>query len=447
MGAAPIGSLAAAGSEGLRVSASKYDIFSSLNGENSSATELSSRSGKDCEKMLVVPWLQVVAGKSDGEGHFNTGNKRRYSRRERENQHDDQCVPCPAPQRRKLDESELGRKRLLESTPRSSVFAATSHNCPIQRLLGDKYQLRDCLGEGTYSKVYEAIEIDISKQYAIKIISKNHRKLQGSGRLYDKEINILQSLKPHLCIVKLHDVLRSPTHVCMVLDLAEGGDLASRLTRDGCFSEERSKCIVRMILEGVLHLHQNGVTHRDLKLENILFKTEALNSDIVISDFGLAYQKKGQSENCDCNRNNNSTCKGCKSFFSMKGEDGMSTTCGTPEYLSPEMLDGDIYSNKVDLWAVGVIAYALISGNMPFANEDGSGRGRARMYQRIKEAKYTSVVEVSDVCRLGLVVVPTGTKGADLIVSDICYPTGCHEVYDPQSSNCHQRKYENIPSS
>ena len=261
-----------------------------------------------------------------------------------------------------------------------------------------KYELKDLIGEGTFSKVYRGWERGSTCVYALKVINKRHSKLQSSENLYEKEIRILQNCKPHPNIIRLHEVLRGETHVCMVMELAAGGDLFSRLKSESHFSEEQSMSTVKMILSGVMHLHNNGITHRDLKLENILYKTDTPDSVIVISDFGLAHQRKVSNiEFSGCNCKNSSNCGSCScNFFAMSGDCGMSTTCGTAEYFSPEMLDGEIYTGKVDLWAVGVVTYAMLCGKMPFSNEDGGGMGRVRMYQRIKMADYSLEDEVRE---------------------------------------------------
>ncbi len=69
----------------------------------------------------------------------------------------------------------------------------------------------------------------------------------------------------------------------------------------------------------------------------------------------------------------------------------MQTTCGTEDYISPEMLDGDIYTNRVDMWALGIIMYAMLCGQMPFVDEN-----RAKMYHKIKNGSYETSSEVSD---------------------------------------------------
>jgi len=369
--------------------------------------------GKSYESKLVVPWLQAAEKNSDKRSNSGTGNKRRNSRREElDDGADVRSLRTPAPLRRKLDDNVDGKKSIPKrdvNTPRKSE-ALTTHNAVItaqaelqvQRIAADQYQLGDLIGEGTYSKVYRVLKRGSSLAYAMKVINKNNKKFVSSGKLYEKELRVLQSCKLHPNVIKLHDILRSGSHICMVMELASGGDLLSRLNESGRFTEDQCARTVKMVLSGVSHLHQIGITHRDLKLENVLYKTNQLDSNVVIIDFGLAHLKKmadpREESECGCGTSDRNCSICSRNFFGTIGEDGMSTTCGTPEYLSPEMLDGEIYSAKVDLWAVGVITYALLSGRMPFSNEEGDGRGRAKMYQQIKKANFSTEDEVRGCC-------------------------------------------------
>ena len=112
------------------------------------------------------------------------------------------------------------------------------------------------------------------------------------------------------------------------------------------------------------YLHSLGITHRDLKPENLLYYHPGHDSKILITDFGL------------------SSCR-------KSGEIYMHTTCGTPEYISPELLARKPYTSQVDLWAVGVITYILLSGTMPF-DEDN----QPKIYRLILKAKYSYAGEV-----------------------------------------------------
>ena len=227
-----------------------------------------------------------------------------------------------------------------------------------------KYDFQKLIGEGSFSKVHRVKNKQTNELYALKIISKNT--LCGTEiPNYDKELKILSRVK-HQSIVTLYEVFHTRSKVYLVLELATGGDLYDRLSSKGHFSEPLAKTTVTMITSGLSYLHQLGITHRDIKLENLLYKYPGDESQIVISDFGLGYINE-DSGNCV----------------------GMLTTCGSAEYLAPEMLDGDVYSSLIDTWALGVIAYTILCGSMPFVDQN-----RATLYRKIKSGKYSFVEEV-----------------------------------------------------
>jgi protein serine kinase H len=131
----------------------------------------------------------------------------------------------------------------------------------------------------------------------------------------------------------------------------------------GHFTEvDATKCL-KMVLEGVAYMHKLGITHRDLKPENLLFYHPGADSKIIITDFGLS-----------CTRTKTGSGNG----------ELMRTTCGTPEYIAPEILMRKPYTNAVDMWAIGVITYILLSGTMPFDDEN-----KTRLYRSIIRAQYS----------------------------------------------------------
>lgn len=310
-------------------------------------------------------------------------------------------LPSPIPLHWQLEENN-GKSKLTSKRPFHHE-CNPSHSRTINQACmsgpGNKYKLQGLLGKGTFSTVYQISESKSMQPYALKIIRKKKpgavqwRQLDVNH--YETEIRILRSCRTHQNIILLHQVMTSATHVFMILELADGGDLFDRLKTRGRFSEDQSQHTLCMILAGVSYLHRNGITHRDLKLENLLYKSQDLDSNILISDFGLAHQSISVIRACDqqqwsCDRQQQS-CDRQQQSCDHWDKCGMSTTCGTAEYLSPEMLEGEVYSEKVDIWAVGVVMYAIMSGRMAFSEEGG----RARMYQRIKEGKYSLEDEVS----------------------------------------------------
>lgn len=142
------------------------------------------------------------------------------------------------------------------------------------------YHIEKIIGKGSFSHVLLVRNIHTNFHYAMKIVD-NHSS-------YEREISILKRVR-HPNIVHLYEGHITETKVYFVLEVANGGDLATRLHMVTNFEEKFCKTILTMLLSALEYLHKNGVTHRDLKLENCLFKTEDENSIILLTDFGLAY--------------------------------------------------------------------------------------------------------------------------------------------------------------
>uniref|UniRef100_A0A3Q3MWQ5 Si:ch211-27e6.1 n=1 Tax=Labrus bergylta TaxID=56723 RepID=A0A3Q3MWQ5_9LABR len=213
-----------------------------------------------------------------------------------------------------------------------------------------RYDIKALIGRGSFSRVVRVEHRATRQPFAIKMMEVE----APEGReVCASELAVLQRVN-HSNVIQLIEVFQFPQRVYMVLELATGGELLERVVSRGHFTERDATQALRMVLAGVGYLHNLGVTHRDLKPENILYYHPGADSRLLVTDFGLA------------------------SFGSTK------TTCGTPEYMAPEVLLRKPYTCAVDMWALGVIAYIVLSGSMPF--EDDS---RTRLYRSIVRGKYS----------------------------------------------------------
>jgi len=208
------------------------------------------------------------------------------------------------------------------------------------------YFFKDIIGGGLCSKVYWAEHIYSRKRVAIKhieIASLNDKLIQ---RLKD-EVDFLLELKEtkHPNILQFYEVYVSATHVSIVSELCEGGDLYGRIVSRPPFREEEAAPIFSEIMRTVLFLHSLGIVHRDLKPENILMRKPTIDSPIVLADFGFAK----------------------RSVNNM-----MYSDVGTPDYAAPEILNIGKYTKSVDIWACGAILYFMLFGVPPFYDDDTS---------------------------------------------------------------------------
>jgi len=170
--------------------------------------------------------------------------------------------------------------------------------------------------------------------------------MEGREHMVRNEINVLKKVSQgHRNILTLVDYFETVNNLYLVTDWAQGGELFDRICAKGSYYERDAGNLVRSITEAVEYLHQNGIVHRDLKPENLLFRTPAEDSDLLIADFGLS--KIIDSEK-----------------FHV-----LTTTCGTPGYMAPEIFKKTGHGKPVDLWAIGVITYFLLCGYTPFDRE------------------------------------------------------------------------------
>ncbi|KAN0012296.1 hypothetical protein ACTFIU_007594 [Dictyostelium citrinum] len=227
------------------------------------------------------------------------------------------------------------------------------------------YLLGKTIGSGTSSKVKIGTNIITGKQYAIKITKPKRIK---ERKEIEREISILKRLK-HDNIIQLHDAIYEDEvgRICLILELVSGGELFDYIVARGRLSEKEGRKFFRQMLCGLIYCHSNMVCHRDLKLENLLVDEDG---NLKISDFGYSNI--------------------------IKPGNLLSTFCGSPVYAPPEILLEKRYNgNEVDIWSMGVILYAMVTGQLPWTLTDGvQVEGMDRLLRG--EFKYPSHVILSD---------------------------------------------------
>lgn len=206
----------------------------------------------------------------------------------------------------------------------------------MPKTVGD-YKLLKTLGEGSFSKVKQAVHIPTNKVYAMKIIDLNLIKQNKMETQLKREIDVMSGLS-HPGLIKLHAVMHSTKNIFLVLDLAEGGELFNKLAQDGPLPENVARNYFQQLLDALDYMHKHHAIHRDLKPENLLMDNEG---NLKIADFGL-------------------------SIMSQNG-DLLKTRCGTPNYVAPEIFSADGYVGpSADIWSAGVILYVMLAAALPF---------------------------------------------------------------------------------
>jgi calcium/calmodulin-dependent protein kinase I len=223
------------------------------------------------------------------------------------------------------------------------------------------YRVQGQVGQGSTAFVYRAVRNSDTAVHALKVLHVGGLS-QRAARLLKTEIDVMLQVD-HPCIVKCHGVVKTKnSEVVLAMEYLEGMDLHRALDERDCFNELEAMSVVKAVAEGVLYLNNAlGVAHRDLKLENIVFK-EKNNTDPKITDFGLAKQC---TEQCSAEQHL------------------MMTACGTAMFVAPEVLGQKGYGFECDMWSLGVILYTILCGYPPFYQVQ-----RVDMYTSIKQAAF-----------------------------------------------------------
>lgn len=222
-----------------------------------------------------------------------------------------------------------------------------------KKFLGE-FQLVSAIGEGTFGKVTMAIHNKTKEKVAIKLLSKKKIKENKDEERVKREIEVLNILN-HANIINLYYVIETKQTMCIVYEYCAGKDLIELLRERKRVKEEEASRIFYQLISAVEYIHLFRISHRDIKLENILY----VDGRVKLIDFGLS------------------------NFY--KTPNGLlSTSCGSPSYAAPEIILGKRYNGlKSDIWSCGIVLYGIVCGFLPF-----EARTENDLYYKITEGKF-----------------------------------------------------------
>ncbi|XP_059358544.1 myosin light chain kinase 2, skeletal/cardiac muscle isoform X1 [Carassius carassius] len=201
---------------------------------------------------------------------------------------------------------------------------------------------QEVLGGGRYGQVHKCIENSSGLTLAAKIIKARSQK---EKEVVKNEIQVMNQLD-HANLIQLYAAYESRNDIILVLEYVDGGELFDRIIDENYkLTELDTVMFIRQICEGLRYMHKMYILHLDLKPENILCVSRLTNK-VKIIDFGLARKYQPREK--------------------------LRVNFGTPEFLSPEVVNYDFVSFNTDMWSLGVITYMLLSGLSPFLGDEDS---------------------------------------------------------------------------
>uniref|UniRef100_A0A7S1ER63 Protein kinase domain-containing protein n=1 Tax=Timspurckia oligopyrenoides TaxID=708627 RepID=A0A7S1ER63_9RHOD len=231
----------------------------------------------------------------------------------------------------------------------------------VQSLRKRGLDVQKKLSEGGQGEVFRAIKLDSKEAVALKAVPKSRIRSDSDVFAIKQEVKILRELD-HSHIVGFIDAFTDPEGAYIALEFLGGLDLYEVMKKGTRFTEKQALLIIRQVIDALAYLHERGISHCDIKLENVVF-AESDSLDIIkVIDFGIAHvRKRGHDD---------------KPGISMLG--------ASKEYLSPELAlsHHNIIPEPVDIWCTGILLYVLIARRFPF---NTSGLEKAERAKKVLE--------------------------------------------------------------
>jgi serine/threonine-protein kinase len=226
----------------------------------------------------------------------------------------------------------------------------------------DRYRLDAVLGSGSMGTVYRASHVKLRREVAIKVLRDDFVSDPTLLRRFQREAQLAGKLA-HPNVISIIDFGEANGIHYLVMDLVQGPTLGDVLLREAPLATARCVRLIRQLCDGLAHAHNHGLVHRDFKPDNVIVERAGEPDERVrIVDFGIATLRDGD---------------GTAEKLTQLG-----MVLGTPQYMAPEYVTGQAIDHRLDLFALGVVVYEMLSGKLPF-DGDGVDVARANLLEPI----------------------------------------------------------------
>jgi serine/threonine protein kinase/Flp pilus assembly protein TadD len=204
-----------------------------------------------------------------------------------------------------------------------------------------RYQVIEELGHGGMGRVYKVFDTDIREKIALKLLRPEMALDKETVERFSNELKLARKIS-HRNVCRMFDLGKAEGTTFITMEFVPGEDLKKFIRKSGQLGAGRSVSIAKQVCEGLAEAHHLGVVHRDLKPQNIMVDEDG---NARIMDFGIARSLRG------------------------KGITGAGVMIGTPEYMSPEQVEGKEVDERTDVYSLGVILFEMVTGHVPFEGD------------------------------------------------------------------------------
>ncbi len=257
-------------------------------------------------------------------------------------------VECPKCKTENTSDSEFCKKCGTQIIPPEEICAPLTKTLetPKEELttgstFAGRYQIIEELGKGGMGKVYKAQDTDLKEKVAIKLLRPEIAADKKTIERFRNELKFARKIR-HKNVCQMYDLNKEAGAHYITMEYVDGKDLKSMIRMMGQLSSGKTIFIAKQVCDGLVEAHRLGVVHRDLKPQNIMVDEEG---NARIMDFGIARSLK------------------------TKGITAAGVMIGTPEYMSPEQVEGKEVDQRSDIYSLGVILYEMVTGRVPFEGD------------------------------------------------------------------------------